>query len=381
MKLRKPQAMQYQSTVFAQLLKALPRPRFDRIAAGHRSGRKKSSLPEWAHLVSMVLAQLSGSRSLRELERIVERNQNALSHLGVKTVPRSTLADANALRPVALFEEVAALLAGQMESGREMVRLIDATRIFAGKRIDSWSAGGAMKLHVMLDPESGRTVCFAVTSDRVNDITPAKAMLIEPGATYVFDKGYYDFGYWARLAAHGCRFVTRLKKNSPIRAVQNRALQEGCDNILADRTGLLSERLMSSRRNPYSERLRFIDVRIDSGRVLTLVTNDLDAAASEIAALYKGRWQIELFFKWIKQNLKLKRFLGTSANAIAIQILTALIAYLILRTAQHRNGFLLSLSAAAALVTSAILARRSLQSLLGPPPLPAMRPPQMSFAL
>jgi Transposase DDE domain/Domain of unknown function (DUF4372) len=381
MKLRKPQAMQYQSTVFAQLLKVLGRSRFERVAAKHRCGRSKPSLPEWAHLLSMILAQLSAARSLRELERFVERHQGPLSHLGIKSVPRSTLADANAVRPVALFEEIAGLLSGEIGSSRELVRLIDATRIFAGKRIQTWSAGGAMKLHIMLDPQTGRTVCFAVTSDRVNDITVAKTMPIEPGATYVFDKGYYDFGYWARLEGQGCRFVTRLKINSPIRAMQCRPLEERNGNILADRIGLLSERLSHSRKNPYSKPLRLIDVRIDTGRVLTLATNDLEAPASEIAALYKGRWQIELFFKWIKQNLKLKRFLGTSVNAVKIQILTALIAYLILRSNQRINGFALSLSAIAALVKSAILSRRSLQGLLGPPPSPPPLHPQFSLAL
>jgi IS4 transposase len=373
--------MRFESTVFAQLLKVLPRDRFERIAERHHTGREKRALEAWPHLLAMIFAQLSGARGLRDLVRILERHPGPLSHLGLKDVKRSTLSDANALRPAALFEEVAAMLASQLGSGREALRLIDATRIFAGKSIESWAAGGAVKLHVMLDPQSGRPVCFSVTGERVNDITAAKAMPIEAGATYVFDKGYYDFGYWARLNTAGCRFVTRLKKNSPTTLVETRAVEaEGA--ILGDRIVYLSQRLAFSRSNPYADPVRTIDVRCDNGRAITLVTNDLEADASEIAALYKARWQVELFFKWVKQNLKLKRFLGESANAVAIQILTALIAYLILRLNQRNNGFALSLTAAASLVASAILARRSLQSLLGPPPQSAVDPTQqMSFAL
>ena len=320
----------------------------------------------------MVFAQLSGSDSLREVVGALERFPGSHAHLGLEPVRRSTLADANRQRPAALFEDVLAALVAHLGAssgrcGREMLRLIDATRVMVGKRIESWEADGSVKLHVVYDPGADAPVCFAVTSARVNDITPAKRFPVEPGATYVFDKGYYDFAYWAALDASGCRFVTRLKKNSPVTLIETRPTDPD-GPVLADRVAQLSKRLASSRQNHFHKPVRLVTVRIDSGREITLLSNDLDAPAAEIAALYKQRWQIELFFKWIKQNLKIPRFLGTSENAVRIQIITALIAYLLLRLAQSRTGTGLGLQAIARLVAKTTFQRRALADLFEPPP-------------
>lgn len=367
MKLGERQAMRYQSTVFAQLLKAVPRGWFDREAARHHTGRAKRVLSPWGHLVTMVLAQVCGTRSLRDLERILAHHAGVLAHLGLDTVRRSTLSDANGSRPAALFEAVAHKLTAAIGArGRraQATRLIDATRIFAGRRVESWTGRGGIKLHMVFDPQSGRPTCFTVTPERVNDITAAKTMPIESGATYVFDKGYYDFAFWARLAAEGCRFVTRLKVNSPTHPIAERAAG---GTILFDRIVTLSQRLSSQRRNPYSTPVRLVGVRIDTGRELTLVTNDLEAPATEIAELYKTRWQIELFFKWIKQNLKLAHFIGTTRNAVTIQIMAALIGYLLLKIASARHAGQSSLQAIARLMPATLLARRCFADLLRPP--------------
>jgi transposase len=373
--------MRYQSTVFGQLLKAIPRGWFDRVAAAHHEGRAKRCLSPWAHLVSMVFAQLGGARSLRDLERMLERQQGVFAHLDLQTVRRATLADANARRPARLFEAVAARLSGQLAGRgvkREMLRLIDATHIFAGRQVEQWSGGG-LKLHVVFDPILERPTCFAVTLKRVNDITAAKLMPIEAGATYVFDKAYYDFGFWARLHQHDCRFVTRLKKHASVRSCQERRpLGEG---ILFDRVVRLSDRLASQRRNPMADPVRLIGVRIDTGREITLLTNDLTAPAVEIAGLYKARWQIELFFKWVKQNLKIAHFFGTSRNAVTIQIMAALIAYLLLRIAQLHYRTDLGLQAIARLMPAFVLHRRPLQRVLDDPEPPAcVQTFQMEFA-
>lgn len=374
--------MRYQSTVLGQLLKALPRGQFERIAEHHHRGRAKRTLTYWGHLVTMVMAQLSGARGLRELELVQGHHPGVLPHLGLAKVARSTLSDANADRPIGLFEEVAGRLAAMLSarSGRrEPVRLIDATRIFAGRRVEAWSGGG-IKLHVVYDPDDGCPTCFAVTPDRVNDITAAKAFPIHSGATYVFDKGYYDFGFWARLNAAECRFVTRLKKNSPIRLVGEHDVCE--DNILFDRVVNLSGRLAGARSNPYDQPVRLIGVKIDTGREITLVTNDLASDACEIADLYKTRWQIELFFKWLKQNLAIDHFLGTSRNAVIIQIMAALIGYLLLRLASIRHAASLGLQAIARLMPPTLLSRRPLDDLLRPPiPYLQTNPgPQFTFA-
>ena len=363
--------MRYQDTVFGGLMKAFPRWRFDALVARHGADHRVRRLPSWSQFVAMLYAQLSGSRSLREVIAALERFPSSHAHLGLKPVRRSTLSDANRLRPAALFEDVLAALVGQLggaagKRGREILRLIDATRVVVGKRIESWQVDGCVKLHVVYDPEVETPVCFAVTSARVNDITPAKRFPIEPGATYVFDKGYYDFGFWAALDGAGCRFVTRLKKNSPLAVVETRAVAPG-GAVLADRVGFLSRRLAASRANPYDKPVRAITVRIDTGREITLLTNDLDTPAEQIAVLYKQRWQIELFFKWIKQNLKIRHFLGVSENAVRIQILTALIAYVLLRLAQTATGTALGLQAIARLVAKTTFQRRPLTELFDPP--------------
>jgi len=364
--------MPYQDTVFGGLMKAFPRWRFDKLVERHQADYRVRRLPSWTQFQAMVFAQLSGSRSLREVVGALERFPGSHAHLGLVPVRRSTLADANRVRPAALFEDVFEALVAQLGAsrgrhGKELLRLIDATRVMVGKRIESWQADGSVKLHVVYDPGADAPVCFAVTSARVNDITPAKRFPVEPGATYVFDKGYYDFALWAGLDASGCRFVTRLKKNSPVTLIETRPVdREG--PILADRVARLSKRLASSRQNPFDKPVRLITVRIDSGKEITLLSNDLDAPAAEIAALYRQRWQVELFFKWIKQNLKIRHFLGASENAVRIQIITALIAYLLLRIAQIGTKTGLGLQAIARLVAKTTFQRRALADLFEPPP-------------
>jgi hypothetical protein len=374
--------MRYQSTVFGQLLKELPRAAFERLAEVHGCGRRKRRLSPWAHLVAMVFAQLGGARSLRDVERTLERQGGAFAHLDLIAVRRATLADANAQRPAVLFEAIAAMLSARLAGRglrREALRLIDATRIFAGRKVEEW-AGGGIKLHVMLDAEQGRPAFFAVPSERVNDIMVGKTMPIEAGATYVFDKGYYDFSFWARLQAHKARFVTRLKKNSPTELVAERlACGEG---VLFDRVARLSVRLSGQRRNPLATPVRLVGVRIEGGRAITLLSNDLEAPAADIAALYKARWQIEIFFKWLKQNLKIAHFFGTNRNAVVIQIMTALIAYLLLKLALLPGRAKLNLQALARLMPAFALVRRPLQALLKAPQAPPDPSPtlQMEFA-
>jgi hypothetical protein len=366
----KVQAMQYQTTIFGQLLKALPRGRFERMAKQHRAGRKKRSLSGWSHLVAMVFAQASGSRSLRDLERVVERQCGVASHLGLEGLKRSTLADANATRPAGLFEDVAKTLAGQLAgrgASREIVRLIDATQFVANKKMVEWTGAGGIKLHMMYELGSERPVCFAVTPQNVNDTVIAKTMPVEGNATYVFDKGYYSFAFWARIDAAGSRFVTRLRQDSPIRVTGEHAVEQGA-GILRDVTGHLNERLKGMRQHPLPKPLRVIDVTITGGRTITLISNDLTSPATEIADLYKRRWQIELFFKWIKQNLKLGHFLGHSRNAAIIQIMSAIIVYMLIRIAALKHSASLGLQASVRLAQALLFARRPITDIFKPPP-------------
>ena len=242
--------MPFQPTVLGQLMREISRGVFRQAVVG----RAKWGLTEWAHLVALVAAQMAGARSLRDLVNVLGHHQHALTHLGVGQVRRATLADANALRPTAPFEAVAAHLSAMVARlaptlGRDALRLIDATRIHAGQLVREWAVDRAIKLHVVFDTILGRTTCFGVTSSRVNDITMAKAFPIETGVTYVFDLGYYAYAFWARLQAAKCRFVTRLKVNTPVRVLRRRRVAKSASHILKDEIVQLPTRIASNRRN------------------------------------------------------------------------------------------------------------------------------------
>jgi hypothetical protein len=368
--------MRHQNTVFHGLLKAIPRWRFETIIERLGGDYRVRRLPCWSQFVAMIYAQLAGAQSLRELEATLASHGSRLYHLGVgETIKRSTLSDANAGRPAAIFAEVFALLLDRLRGrlggeAREVVRLIDATCLPLGETLHAWArftdTSASAKVHVVYDPAADLPTYFSVTPARVNDIVEAKALPLEAGATYVFDKGYTDFAWWAELNARGCRFVTRLKVNSAHQELSHRPASE--PGIVSDTLIRLTQRMARSRTNPYQDTLREVVVRRDNGETLRLVTNDLEAPASEIAQLYKTRWQIELFFKWIKQNLKIRKFLGTSQNAVKIQIITAMIAYLLIRLPQHAWPTTPSLQHLARLIRANLMHRKTIPELLRPPP-------------
>jgi hypothetical protein len=234
------------------------------------------------------------------------------------------------------------------------------------------------KAHIIYDPDADQPQYLMVTPSNVNDITAAKQMPIEAGATYVVDLGYYDYAWWAALDQAGCRIVTRLKTNTPFTIVEDRPVAPA-SSILSDRTGYLPKRLAASRQNPMSKLVREVRVIIETGKVLRIFTNDLTASAKDIADLYKRRWAIELFFRWVKQTLKINHFLGTSENAVRIQITVALIAFLLLRLAHDANKIVASPLTFARLIRTNLMLRRQIAELLQSrsPPTPA--PHQIRF--
>jgi hypothetical protein len=276
-----------------------------------------------------------------------------------------------------MFAELLAIMMQQAHRGlrrklAETTYLIDATGVRLNERSASWarfSAGvcGA-KVHVIYDADADRPIYAAVSAGNVNDITAARQMPIEPGATYVFDLGYYDYAWWAELDAAGCRIVTRFKSNTPLDMVEELLVRPDC-NILSDRIGFLPVRQARSRQNPMQDAVREVRVTTDTGKVLRILSNDLDASAEEIADLYRRRWAIELFFRWIKQTLKITRFVGTSENAVSIQIAVALITFLLLRLAQATQKAIPSPIAFARLIRLNLMHRRSIDNLLELPPI------------
>jgi IS4 transposase len=325
-------------------------------------------------LIALLYGQFSGARSLREIVSGTESHETRLYHLGAAPVKRSTLSDANTLRSWQVFSELFNQMLQQAHRGlrrtsKDAVRLIDSTSLRLSSLSEEWATFSTnvfgAKAHIVYDPNADVPVYFAVTPGNVNDITPAKAMPIEVGATYVYDLGYYDYGWWAALDDAGCRFVTRLKKNTPLTVVHESRVPKN-SNILSDRIGHLPERLARNRSNPMQEPVRELRVKNDAGKILRIVTNDLDTSAQKIADLYKQRWQIELFFRWVKQTLKIKHFVGVSENAVRIQIAVALIAFLILRMAAALQNRVRSPLEFARLVRANLMHRRPIDRLLGP---------------
>ena len=379
------QAMRHHDTLFHALLKLIPRPRFERLVAQHRGTYQDRRLSFWSQFLALLYAQLAGLHSLRDLVGALASQHALLAPLGLDRVCRSTLADANRDRPAGLLSAVFDLLLGQLApswagEAHELVRLIDSTSLRLNTTLFGWAyrrrGKAGAKLHLVYDPQARCPVQFVITPARVNDITPAKRMAIVPGATYVFDLGYYDYGWWAALDAAGCRIVSRLKKNTPLTLVSERLVPAG-SNILSDRIGYLPARQAASRKNPFDKPVREVRVKTDSGKLLRIVSNDLEAPAEEIAGLYKLRWQIELLFKWLKQTLRIKHFLGTSENAVKLQLIAALIAYLLLRLAQQAWAVAASLQQLARLIRVNLMHRMSVAALTGPPPRQRASPPQL----
>jgi IS4 transposase len=367
--------MRHENSVFHSLTKHIPWAAFDRLVDEHDADRRVRQLTTKSQLIALLYGQLSGAQSLREIVASLSSHRARLYHLGAATPSRSTLSDANAQRPYEVFAGLFAHMLGQAQRGLrkkvgEAVRLIDSTGLrlsgSSGWAQFSAKACGA-KLHVVYDPDAERPLFAAVTAAKVNDITAAKAMPIEVGATYVFDLGYFDYGWWARLDHAGCRIVTRFKKNTPLAVLCDMPLEPGSP-VLSDRIGHLPSRLAASRKNPFQNPVREVRVTTETGKRLRILTNDLDAPAEEIAALYRRRWQIELFFRWVKQTLKLRHFIGRSENAVRIQVAAALIAFLLLRLAQAAAKIVESPLAFARLVRANLMHRRSLDALLHQPP-------------
>src|SRR4030088_811982 len=268
--------MRHKNSVFHDVLKHVPWGEFDRLVDEHEADFRVRRLTTKSQFVALLYGQLSGAASLREIVTGLSSHAARLYHLGAGPVRRSTFSDANAQRPVAVFTELLQMMMKQAHRGlrrklAETTYLIDATNARLNERSATWarySAGvcGA-KVHVIYDADADRPIYAAVSAAKVNDITAAQQMPIEPGATYVFDLGYYDYAWWAQFDAAGCRIVTRFKSNTPLQVVEELPVTEG-GNILSDRIGLLPARQAKSRRNPMQDAVREGGVATGSGTVL-----------------------------------------------------------------------------------------------------------------
>jgi Transposase DDE domain/Domain of unknown function (DUF4372) len=380
-------AVRHQIIVFHDLLKPIPWAVVDRAVEETGADDDPRRIKTRAHLTAMLLAQFTGARGLREIETTLKSHASKLPQLGGCVVSKSALSDANAKRPYEIFARVLSALMLTLQAGYrrkigDCVRLIDSTSVKLSSLSGNWATFSegvcGAKAHIIYDPDANQPLYLMVTPSNVNDITAAKAMPIEAGATYVFDLGYYDYAWWAKLDRAECRIVTRLKSNTPFTVVEDRSVPPG-SSILSDRTGHLPQRLAASRKNPMSKLVREIQVRIQTGKVLRIFTNDLTASAEEIADLYKRRWAIELFFRWVKQTLKITHLFGTSENAVRIQIAVALIAFLLLRLAHEANKIIASPLTFARLIRANLMHRRQIAELLKPPEKHESKQPEFDF--
>jgi len=384
--------MRYTPTIFAKLLEPLNRRQFDAIVERHKGDAYVKSFDSWTHLVALVGAQLSTVDSLRGLEASWNANRQHHYHLGAKKVAKSTISDANKRRPVGVFLDAFNMVAKQLDrttriEAAEMRRLIDSTPIPLGKLCEWAKSNGrvrGMKMHVLYDPGASSPRILAITHANVNDAEIGRTAPIEAGATYVFDKGYCDYGWWREIAGKGAFFVTRPKTNMRLRSIGKRPIGEA----RGDEFTVLEDgevRLVSRSDSKLPMRLRRIKIRRDKGGVITLLTNDMARSAVEIGALYKGRWQIELFFRWLKQHLDVRKFLGRNENAIRLQLIAAMIAYALIRIAARVHRVRIPILRFLDLVLQCLFERRDIAAIEKPPPVNPNRrrdrtcPNQLSF--
>jgi putative transposase len=384
--------MRFRPSIFGQLLESIDRRQFQAIVDRHGGDAYDKSFKSWDHLVALIYAQFCASTSLRGLEVSWNANSQHHYHLGSGELMRSTLSDANKRRPVAVFSDAFGLVAGQLDrqarrEGTQMLRLIDSTPIPLGKLCDWAKSNGrirGLKMHVVYDPNADYPRILDITDANVNDAQIGRTIAIEPGAIYVFDKGYCHYGWWAAIAEAGSIFVTRPKSNMGLALVRDRpvAKPQG-DGFLVLEDSEVSFASKGDSKLPI--RLRRLRLQREQGDTITLLTNDLDRSAVEVGQLYKGRWQIELLFRWIKQHLNIRKFLGYNDNAIRLQLFAAMIAYALLRIATRACRIAIPILRFTDLVARCLFERRKIEAIHKPPPVnPSRRtdrtsPHQMGF--
>ena len=368
-------------SIFGQLLKLFPRKEFERAVKQHKAERHARGFTSWGQFMAMLFCQLGRAHSLREICGGLACCEGQLKHLGVPVAPKkSTLAYANEHRPWQLFQTVFEQMLSECQQlaarqgGRKKFRFKNKLRSLDGSIIDlsaslfDWakyrSTKGAIKLHLLLDHD-GYLPSFAVVSEgKTSEIKVARTLRFAPDTILVIDRGYTDYAWFRELTEQQVYFVTRMKQGAVYQAEAELEVPQN-SNVVRDQF-ISFPRIQKEGEEP----VLFRRVEIwDAEKLQTLVflSNQLHFGATTIAAIYKDRWQIELFFKALKQTLKVKTFVGTSANAVRTQVWTALIAMLVLKYLQMRASFSWSLSTLAALLRQQLFFYRDLWSWLDEP--------------
>ena len=380
--------MAHSSTVLAQMLKLLPRHEFETLARQHHQGRKLRKISRWSQFVAMSSAQITGRASLRDLLGNLVAQSSKLYHLGVGLISRSTLARVNEQQPWTLYEALFFKLLSRCQQRapghgfrfKNKLFSLDASTIDVCLSMFTWAkfrqAKGGIKLHVGLDHAGMLPTFVSITDAKTQDITAARALALPSGSMLAFDRGYTDYSWYNQLNDNDIFFVTRLKRKARYRVVKRRKVPTG-QHLTCDQT----IELTSAKGKHCPIALRRVGYRDpETGKHYVFLTNNFKLAASTIAAIYKSRWQIELFFKWIKQNLKIKTFLGTSKNAVMTQIWIAMCVYLLLAYLKFVSRSTRSLQQILRLLQLNLFERRSLFELINiSPPKPEPPSPQQAM--
>ncbi len=373
-------------SIFSQLLQLFPRLEFEQLVRQHRAERHARGFTCWGQFIAMLFCQLGQAHSLREICGGLAACEGKLRHLGLPEAPkRSTLAYANEHRPWQLFQSVFQQLYHRCQSLANPPRrfrfhyrllTLDATMIDLCATLFDWAAykrtKGAVKLHLLLDHQGYLPQFMVITPGKTQEIEVARRLRFQPGTILIIDRGYVDYAWFERLTRQGVFFVTRLRDDAQYGVRERRALPQHshirCDQIIR----------LGSRWYRQPSPLRRIVVEVPEWEhPLVLLTNHLSLGSTTVARIYRERWQVEVFFRALKQNLRIKTFVGTSPNALKIQIWTALIAMLLLKYLQLRASYGWSLSNLVALLRQQLFVYRELFAWLNQPfePPPELLPP------
>ncbi len=382
--------MAHHSTVLSQLLRLVPRHEFNALATEHHQGAKLRSINRWSQFVALALGQLAGRQSLRDIVSNLSAQAQRLYHSGCRPVSRSTLARVNERQPHTLYEALFAKLYARCQglAPRHRFRFknklysLDASLIDLSLSLFPWAdynrQKAAMKLHLVLDHDGYLPAFAAISEAKLSDIAAARTLNLPRSSIVVCDRGYIDYAWLDSLGRRGIFFVTRAHRDIDATTVEEHRLPEG-SNLLFDQSIRLNGKKPRSLGMKPLRRVGYRDP--ETGKEYVFLTNIAHLAASTIAALYKERWQIELFFKWLKQNLKIKSLLGTSRNAVLTQIWVALCMCLLLAYLKFTARLGWSMQQMLRLLQLNLFVRRDLLGLLRGNPPPQAPPPTPQLAL
>ena len=361
--------MAHCSTVLNQVVSFFKRHEFESLARKHHVGQKFRSFNRWSQFMAMFVCQLSGRKSLRDVVENLKVQSHKLYHLGMKNVSRSHLARVNDAQPHQLYQELFQKMMGRCQALAPKNRfkldakvyLLDATLIKLCLEAFPWATyqqkKGAIKLHVGLSSDGYLPEFFDATKGNVHEIHWAKSLKLPAGSFVVFDRGYTDYGWYQSLSDSGVFFVARLKDNALVEYFKKRPGRKS-PGVMLDQEIALSG---------VKDKLRLVSFTAEDGNEYRFITNATHLPAATVAELYKERWQIELFFKWIKQNLKVKTFLGTSENAVLTQLWIALCVYLVLAWLKFKSKLNQTMQQILRLLQMNLFDRRDLEALFKPP--------------